>query len=669
MSPVQSRNSASGDVQNCMLKLYVERGGFVASEQSKVHSGSVITLRACCLLFFLTVGLSAEYLEAQVAHKTIEYLSPVPGSSLVSQTTNIIFGLTGRLSESLVLDPSVLLVEGSESGLHAGILALSDDKRRLLYQPLRPFAAGEVVTVRLRPGIRTIEGQSVESIEFRFSVSPLSSLDQSMLMARALALASERGMRPVSVGVPNVRQLRKTSSDSLPNDFPKRSVFLSTGIAPGMLFLATFKIAEATDHLNFISLVPSDQQYLMILDNTGKPAFYRKMPSMSTDFKLQSNGYLTYFDNSRDAYFELDSTYTVVDSFRCGNGYRTNLHDFLLLPDGHHLMLGDDPEMVDMSSMVPGGSAQATALGAVIQELDRNNHVVFQWRSIDHFKVTDATHEDMTSQMIDYVHPNTIELDSDGNIMLSSRHMDEITKINRTTGEIIWRWGGKNNQFKYLGDSVGFSHQHTIRRTQAGTLMVMDNGNYRSPAYSTMAEYSLDEQAKTVRLVKQYRHSPDIFAVAMGSVERLPNGNTLIGWGSSSPAVTEIRPDGTIAFELQLPDSIVSYRVFRTPWRQAETVSTVKKLNGVPLSYTLDQNYPNPFNPATKIRFGLPKETGFSLVVYDVLGRRLATLADGRRPAGLYTVTFDASKLKSGVYYYRLSTPEGDITRSMTLVK
>ena len=223
-------------------------------------------------------------------------------------------------------------------------------------------------------------------------------------------------------------------------------------------------------------------------------------------------------------------------------------------------MLGHDPQIIDMSAIVPGGQRAATVVGAVIQELDNNKHVIFQWRSFDHFKVTDVVGEDLTANVIDAVHPNTIEVDNDGQLLLSSRHMDEITKIDRTTGAIIWRWGGKNNQFSYSNDTVGFSHQHSIRRTPAGSLILFDNGNYHTPPASRAVEYSMDETNKTVTLLWQFAHTPEIDATAMGSVQRLPNGNTLIGWGSASPALTEVRPDGSIALELKFPDSVVSYR-------------------------------------------------------------------------------------------------------------
>ena len=78
-------------------------------------------------------------------------------------------------------------------------------------------------------------------------------------------------------------------------------------------------------------------------------------------------------------------------------------------------------------------------VGLIIEEQDENKNVVFQWRSWDHFKITDATYDiDLTDSVVDYVHGNAIEVDDDGNLLISSRHMDEVTKIDRQTGEIIW---------------------------------------------------------------------------------------------------------------------------------------------------------------------------------------------------------------------------------------
>ncbi len=99
------------------------------------------------------------------------------------------------------------------------------------------------------------------------------------------------------------------------------------------------------------------------------------------------------------------------------------------------------------------------------------------------------------------------------------------------------------------------------------------------------------------------------------------------------------------------------------------TVGVASGGDGIPSSFALEQNYPNPFNPTTVIRGQWTGDSDVRLLVYDVLGRKVATLADGRFPAGKYTFTFDARGLSSGVYYYRLQAGKFTATKAMLLVK
>jgi hypothetical protein len=89
----------------------------------------------------------------------------------------------------------------------------------------------------------------------------------------------------------------------------------------------------------------------------------------------------------------------------------------------------------------------------------------------------------------------------------------------------------------------------------------------------------------------------------------------------------------------------------------------------VPGTFALDQNYPNPFNPATKIRYSLPATSRVKLDVFDMLGRHVATLADGIQPPGTHEAVFDARALPSGAYLYRLQAGDRIETRMMLLVK
>jgi hypothetical protein len=89
----------------------------------------------------------------------------------------------------------------------------------------------------------------------------------------------------------------------------------------------------------------------------------------------------------------------------------------------------------------------------------------------------------------------------------------------------------------------------------------------------------------------------------------------------------------------------------------------------LPTVFALDQNYPNPFNPSTKIDFALPKESRVTLEVYNVLGQRVALLADDVRPAGYYSVSFNASHLASGLYVYRIAAGDVTMVKKMMLTK
>ncbi|RKX21698.1 MAG: hypothetical protein DRP35_03670, partial [Candidatus Zixiibacteriota bacterium] len=89
----------------------------------------------------------------------------------------------------------------------------------------------------------------------------------------------------------------------------------------------------------------------------------------------------------------------------------------------------------------------------------------------------------------------------------------------------------------------------------------------------------------------------------------------------------------------------------------------------LPSVYALDQNYPNPFNPATGISFSLPKASHVTLTVYNIMGQKVAELANGEMPAGNHAVEWDASAMSSGVYLYRLETNEFSDTKKMLLIK
>jgi hypothetical protein len=94
-----------------------------------------------------------------------------------------------------------------------------------------------------------------------------------------------------------------------------------------------------------------------------------------------------------------------------------------------------------------------------------------------------------------------------------------------------------------------------------------------------------------------------------------------------------------------------------------------EQLSGMPTVYSLEQNYPNPFNPSTKIKYAVPTNSDVKLAVYNILGQQVEVLVNSFRNAGTYEITWDASKLSSGIYIYRLEAGSTVISKKMTLLK
>jgi hypothetical protein len=586
-------------------------------------------------LFF--VLLFCQFLFVQMMYaNSVQYISPVSGSLYNNENTNIIIGFTGKINPESVKSMPVKLL-GSFSGIHTFKTELVENGKKIIIKSDIPFAFGEKVTVS---GIKGTD-------DFTFYVR------------NSRPVVPDNAYNEMNIG--NNRNNYPFHKDLLikPDSLPAFTIYNSGSTADGYLFISNFSAS------NYNS-------YLMILQNSGTPVHYIPLLYNAYDFKKQNDNLLTYYDEQYHWFIGMNSSYTGVDSFFCGNGYVTDIHELRVMPDGSAWLMSYDPEVVDMSQVIPGGKINAVVTGLIIQKINTLKHVVFQWRSWDHFQISDATHENFTASYIDYVHGNAIEVDNDGNILLSSRHMDEITKINSVTGEIIWRLGGKNNEFLFINDDIGFSHQHFVRRIANGHIMLFDNGNFHSPSFSRAVEYKIDEEAKSVSLEWQFRHSPDVYAFAMGSAQRLSNGNTLIGWGSATTTLTEVNPNGEVKYELSLPTGQMSYRAYRDLWGTVTSGNPVSQ--NTPVGYGLYQNYPNPFNPTTNIKYQLPKNSYVLLKVYDMLGKEITTLADGFQNAGEYKVQFPDNKtsfsqLHSGVYFYKLQTENFTDVRKMILVK
>ena len=448
--------------------------------------------------------------------------------------------------------------------------------------------------------------------------------------------------------------------------------------------------ANPSDGYIFLSnfVLESDVEtdpHLLIIDNNGEFVFSRYLnSSINTDFKVQKNGMFTYFSFSKSRFYGMNSNFEIVDSFRAVNGKATNLHELKILDDGGYIMLAIENRTVDMSEIVEGGKPNAIVVGNSIQRFNADKELIFEWNVFDHLNITDATEDiDLTTPVVECFHCNAVDLDYDGNILLSVRYFDEIIKIDAETGDIIWRLGGsksKNNEFEFLNDTdennfTGFSHQHAIHLLPNGNYLLFDNGNLKTPQYSRVLEFSLDQENKTFTKVWEYRPQPDVYSSAMGYAQRLENGNTFIGWGENlfTKTATEVTPDGEVAFDLSFPYKVYSYRAFRF---DVDITAVEEDEPNVAEDFKLLQNYPNPFgknaysNNSTQIEYRIPigANRNVSLKVYDILGREIAVLVNAVQSAGNYKVVWNAKKFAGGIYFYALRAGDFYSVKKMLLV-
>lgn len=265
-------------------------------------------------------------------------------------------------------------------------------------------------------------------------------------------------------------------------------------------------------------------------------------------------------------YVLFDTSYNEIATFTTKGGYPVDGHDIDFSEDGSRVLLESYYiRTVDLSPY--GGPAEAPVIDALIQEQDvETGEVTFEWSALDHIPVTETnqslTEPDPALGMFDYLHLNSVEYTEDGDLLVSARHTSTVYKLDRDTGEIVWRFGGEQSDFTFDDPTEAPSYQHDARLLPDGRLSVFDNGNEHDPQVSRGAIYEIDEEAMTARLVEDLRSDPPVFGDAMGSNIRLDNGHQLVYYGSN-PVVTEF-DEGEPVFNAAFDEGIVSYRVDRT---------------------------------------------------------------------------------------------------------
>jgi hypothetical protein len=276
-------------------------------------------------------------------------------------------------------------------------------------------------------------------------------------------------------------------------------------------------------------------QYGLVIDNTGRVVWYRRFTNgPGLNFMAQPTGrYLlrppTPEPTDLEPWLELDPLGDVTRTFGCAQDLQPRLHDLITESGGSYWIMCDEPRTMDLTTF--GGVADARVIGTVVQHVGADGALLFRWSPFDHFAITDLEPGDRAGPSVNWTHGNALDFDADGNLIVSFRSLGEITKINVTNGSVIWRMGGRANQFTFLDTPVpAFSRQHSVRSRAPDALLILDNVG--DPAESRAERYALDEAGRTARLVHSYGSSPRVVTQIGGSVQDLPGGRTLVSFGT-----------------------------------------------------------------------------------------------------------------------------------------
>ena len=303
--------------------------------------------------------------------------------------------------------------------------------------------------------------------------------------------------------------------------------------------------------------------YALIFDNRGELRWYRSFHEgvPAADAQQVANGdYLVFVGATHGGeptygrYIQVRPSGEVVRDYTATAPLYTDGHEILISFQGDSVqavyLFGYDFRPGDISFW--GGPTDGNIAAHYLLKQDAVGHVQFLWSARDHFSITDWIEPYVNVPPVDFDHPNALALDRDGNYIVSFRNLAEVTKINAHTGAIMWRLGGKHNQFTFINDpSHGFSAQHFVRVLENGNLLLFDNGTSNTPQESRAVEYRLDLASMTATMVWEYRHSPPLYNPYVGSVQRLRNGNTAIGYGFQS-RVVEVNTSNQPVWDAQL---------------------------------------------------------------------------------------------------------------------
>jgi hypothetical protein len=484
-------------------------------------------------------------------------VSPLPGTEDASLSTQISFlGEAG----TKVSDVSVV---GSRSGNHAGKLERYSTGTGMSFIPNSPFQVGEQVAVHALIGVGS--GTPESPVTTVFTVAHQDSVSQEEF--------------PNNPGNRHDVQ-HYASAPTLTPSTVRLTTPAKPGASPGDLFLAPYQGEGSAGP--------------MISEQNGALVWFHPLPAgdESTNFQVQQyegKPVLTWwqgrilkvgFGQGEDEIY--DSSYLPVAKVRAGNGYKADLHEILLTPQGTAWIDSFDPIHMNLSSV--HGDSNGVLTDSVVQEIDvKTGLVMWEWHALGRIPPRDSYNTvPANGYPWDYIHINSVDPGTSDDVLLSARNSWALYDVNIKTGGFNWQMGGGHSNFK-MGPGTQTYWQHDAEWQPGGLISVFDNGS--TPPKEKQSRGVLlrpDYANKTVSLVKAYVNpSKTLLAPAQGNTLKLPEGNWLMGYGNL-PNFTEYDASGGVLLDGELGPNVQDFRTFLSPWSGHPTSppAIVAKRNG-----------------------------------------------------------------------------------------
>ena len=324
------------------------------------------------------------------------------------------------------------------------------------------------------------------------------------------------------------------------------------GAAPGYVFIAPKKAVR--------------QRGPLIVDERGRTVWFQPVGLGVADFRVQryrGRPVLTWwqghskFGRGRGNYVILNSSYRQIALVRAGNGLAGDEHEFTITPRN--------------TALITFYERRGALIDSGLQELDvATGRVLFEWHALGHIALSESYAKRRGKAPFDYFHINSVELGRDGNLLISARNTHAIYEIDRQTGAVIWRLGGKRSDFA-MGSGTTFAWQHDARWRSPTTISLFDDG--AAPAVEKRSRALLlhvDLPGRKVTLIHAYTHPKHLLSTSQGNMQVLPDGHVLVGWGSE-PWFTEFAADGTVVFDGHFAKGADSYRGYKFEWHGEPT--------------------------------------------------------------------------------------------------